>query len=65
MTMSTGGYYFAYLPDFGASSCSATGDSIPAALELLEQVKREVIALYIEADKLIPLVSKAPFEEVK
>ena len=34
-----GGGYYVYLPDFGHSSCSATGDTISEALESLENVK--------------------------
>jgi predicted RNase H-like HicB family nuclease len=41
-------YFFAYLPDFGASACSACGDTIIEALDTLELVANEVIELLAE-----------------
>lgn len=49
-----GGGWFAYLPDFGHSACSATGDTRVKALHLLSKVAEEVVLLYLERDLPIP-----------
>ncbi len=57
------GYFLAYLPDFGYSTCSASGDTIEEALGLLEFVKQETIRYFIKSGKDIPKVSKGPREK--
>lgn len=47
-------YWMAYLPDIGASACSATGDTEEEARESLETVKREVFSYYLEKGYKIP-----------
>ena len=47
-------YYFAYLPDFGHSACSACGNTPEEAIELLELVERDMIAYYNETGKEVP-----------
>ena len=56
-------YYFAFLPDFGHSACSAVGDTREEAIKALEFVKRDVIQYFLETGKQIPEPSKASFEE--
>lgn len=48
-------YYFAFLPDFGHSACSAVGDTEAEAIEDLELVKRDVITYYLNTGKRIPM----------
>jgi predicted RNase H-like HicB family nuclease len=48
-------YIFAYLPDFGSSACSATGETEEEALIELEDVKLDVIIYMILAGKKIPM----------
>lgn len=55
------GYYIAYFPDFGWSACSAIGDTAADAIELLEQVKRDVIDYYVRSKKDLPEPSWIPF----
>jgi predicted RNase H-like HicB family nuclease len=57
------GYWFAYLPDFGWSACSATGESALAALGHLRSVQGEVMQHYKEKGKTMPKPSPAPFEK--
>jgi predicted RNase H-like HicB family nuclease len=57
------GYYCAFLPDFGHSACSATGDTVEEALKSLEIVKRDVVQVYSETGGTIPEPSGAPWEE--
>jgi len=59
----TDGYFYAFLPDFGYSSCSATGDTIDEAIVRLQLVKIDVIQYYVETGKSLPEPSKAPFEQ--
>ena len=47
-------YYYAFLPDFGHSACSACGDSIEEAIELLGKVKSDIVDFYKEKGKEIP-----------
>ena len=47
-------YYFAYLPDFGYSACSAVGDTIDETLASLIITKDEVAQHYIETGRDIP-----------
>lgn len=47
-------YYYAYLPDFGHSACSACGSTVEEALEVLEDVMNDVIRHYGETGKHIP-----------
>lgn len=54
-------YFFAFHPDFGASACSATGDTIEEALELLDKVRQEVITYLRDKGKPIPKVSEHSF----
>ena len=53
------GYYFAYLPDWGYSTVSATADTEKEALEQLEIMKRNVAQYFLDTDKDIPEVSDA------
>lgn len=55
-----GGGYHVFLPDFGHSACSATGDTVAEALTILEDVKREVVSLYLEKGIRIPEPSPNP-----
>lgn len=48
------GYYLAFLPDFGQSACSATGDTIPEAVDRLKEVQAQVFAYYRETGRKIP-----------
>jgi predicted RNase H-like HicB family nuclease len=48
------GYYFVFLPDFGASACSATGDTLDEALELLTGVLADITDYYREAGTPVP-----------
>ena len=57
------GYYFAFLPDFGHSACSATGDTQEEALARLSEVKAEVVQHYLETGKAIPEPGRGPHEE--
>ena len=47
-------YYYAYLPDFGCSACSATGETISEVIENLQKVKEDILTLYLSTDKDIP-----------
>jgi len=55
-------YYFAFLPDFGHSACSATGDTVLEAIEELDLVRQDVIRYFIEAEKKLPKPMWASFE---
>jgi predicted RNase H-like HicB family nuclease len=46
--------YYAYLPDFGHSACSAVGDSEEEALTLLKSVKDDVIYYFLERGRETP-----------
>jgi len=59
------GYYFACLPDFGSSTCSATGDSAEEALSRLSEVREAVIRHLVESGSPVPEPSRAPFECVE
>jgi len=54
---------FAFLPDFGHSACSATGDTPDEALSRLSEVKGEVVRHYLETGKAIPEPGRGPHEE--
>lgn len=41
-----GGYWWVWLPCFGRSACSATGDTLEEALRVLKRVKDKVIQHY-------------------
>lgn len=56
------GYYFAYLPDWGYSTVSATADTQKEALEELEEMKRNMVQYFLDSEKSIPEVSSAPFD---
>lgn len=47
-------YYLAWLPAFGKSTCSATGNTEEEAISNLKQVKETVIQYYIENGRQIP-----------
>ena len=57
------GYYLAFLPDFGESTCSATGDTMTEAIERLSDVKREILQHFLDTGRDIPDPSKGPHEE--
>lgn len=58
------GYYWAFIKDFGSSTCSATGDTIEETLKSLEKVKREVVTFLIEEKgETLPSPSIHPFYE--
>jgi predicted RNase H-like HicB family nuclease len=57
-----GGYYFAYLPDWGWSTISTTSDTMEQVLVELDRMKRNVIKYFWENGKPIPEASLAPFE---
>jgi predicted RNase H-like HicB family nuclease len=57
------GYFFAFLPDFGHSACSATGDTIEEALQSLELVRQEVVGYYIDSHKALPYPSPPPWKK--
>jgi hypothetical protein len=46
---------FAWYPDFGHSVCSAIGDNAQEALSILMDVKKDVIALYRNKNKTLPV----------
>ena len=54
-------YYYAFLPDFGHSACSAVGDTIQEACETLELVLKDVIAVYKEDGHEIPIPTEFEF----
>jgi len=56
-------YVFAYLPDFGHSACSATGETVVEALATLALVQEAVIEHYQERGKPVPTPSKSPWED--
>jgi len=56
-------YYLAYFVDFGASACSATGDTIEEALETLNKVKKDIINYLIEKKEDIPTPSGNPLDK--
>jgi predicted RNase H-like HicB family nuclease len=56
------GYYLAFLPDFGQSACSATGDDMAEAITNLADVRREVFQHYLETGREIPEPSPGPHE---
>lgn len=49
-----GQYYFAYLPDFGSSACSATGETIQAAVDNLAAVEKAVTQHYLDTGRALP-----------
>jgi len=55
-------YFMAFHPDFGASTCSATGDTEKEALEALKTVRKVVIQHFFETGNNIPEPSLSPFE---
>lgn len=58
------GYYWAFIKDFGSSTCSATDDTIEETLKSLEKVKREVVTFLIEEKgEILPSPSIHPFYE--
>lgn len=59
------GYFFAFHPDFGASACSATGDTIPQAIMLLGKVRTEVLCYLRSSGKPIPEPSANPLDANK
>jgi len=56
------GYFFAFHPEFGASSCSATGDTIPLAVMNLAKVRAEVMCFLRSTGRSIPKPAPHPFE---
>lgn len=56
------GYFFAFHPEFGASSCSATGDTIPLAVMNLAKVRAEVMCFLQSTGRPIPKPTPHPFE---
>lgn len=48
-------YFFVFNPDFGYSTCSATGDSIIEALQNLDKVRKEIIDYFISIGKEVPV----------
>jgi predicted RNase H-like HicB family nuclease len=56
------GYYLAFLPDFGYSACSATGDTIEEVIDNLREVYKEVVKCYLDTNKLIPKPTKFSIE---
>jgi predicted RNase H-like HicB family nuclease len=55
-----GEYYFAFLPDFGYSACSATGSTLDNALTRLNQVKEVLIRHYVDNGKPLPAPTQLP-----
>lgn len=53
-------YWYAFLPDFGHSTCSATGDTLEDALQVLRTVKRAVIDHFVATGRPIPAPSPIP-----
>jgi len=52
------GYYFATLPDFPWTTCSAGGETREAALEELDRVKETVFEHYLETGRSFPAPSE-------
>lgn len=54
--------YFGFLPDFGASACSYTGDTREEVLSGLDKVFKDVVVFCLESGREIPVPSKDPTE---
>jgi len=61
---SSGYYYIASLPDFGASTCSAVGDTPIEALEALMKIREDIIRYFIKTSKKLPIPSKCSLEQL-
>jgi predicted RNase H-like HicB family nuclease len=61
----SGGFYFAYLPDFGWSTVSGTGDTIHDALESMGGVYLAIVHFFKEQGRPIPEPTSPPFENPK
>jgi predicted RNase H-like HicB family nuclease len=57
------GYFFAYHPDFGASTCSATGDTIISAIISLARTREDVIEWLTSRGEAIPQPTQHPFSD--
>lgn len=55
---STGGYYFVFLPDFGYSACSSTGETIKEATNTLYSVFQIIIEIMLNDNKQLPTPTK-------
>lgn len=53
-------YFFAFLPDFGSSACSATGTTEAAAVRRLRQVQKAVTEHYRKTGRKLPVPSVCP-----
>jgi predicted RNase H-like HicB family nuclease len=60
MTTEDDAYYFAFLPDWGASTCSYIGESPDDAVGGLLSVFKDVSIYYEETGKPIPEPSPLP-----
>jgi len=47
-------YYYAYMPDFGLTGCTAMGSNINETLALLEKAKNKLIRVLVETGRPIP-----------
>ena len=50
-------YWFAFLPDFGHSACSATGITELQAVNRLRQVQMDVMSHYLDTGRPLPTPS--------
>jgi len=57
-------YYIAYLPAFGESTCSAAGDTVCEAIEVLTGVLADVISYFKDMDRSYHLGSHYPNSKV-
>lgn len=58
------GYFFAFHPDFGTSSCSATGDTIPIAIMNLAKVRADIMCFLRATGRPIPVPSANPLDSI-
>lgn len=56
------GYWFAYHPDWGYSTCSATGDTVQEAVANLALVRADLMVHYAEQGRRLPVMSCPPWE---
>jgi len=53
-------YFIVYMPAFGESACSATGNTLLEAMSILEKVKEDVFYHFLETGRRIPDPTEKP-----